>query len=66
MKAKKIQKRLVLNKQTITTIGKDEMSHIQAGDTPTFVYNFNFTPFASFVQFCRQDAEDKKPSVILC
>ena len=66
MKSKKIQKKLVLNKQTISTIGKDEMAHIQAGDIPTFVYDFNFTPFASFVKFCKEEADDKRPSYILC
>lgn len=31
MKTKKIQKKLQLNKQTITTLRKDEMSDVKAG-----------------------------------
>lgn len=40
MKTKKIQKKLELNKQTIATLGRDEMADVKAGC---------FTPFTPWI-----------------
>ncbi len=51
MKTKKIQKKLALNKQTIATLGREEMSDVKAGCFTPFT---PFTPIISIILHCEQ------------
>jgi len=53
MKTKKIQKRLELNKQTIATLGKDEMSDVKAGCFTPFT---PWTPIITAILHCETKA----------
>lgn len=56
MKTKKIQKKLELNKQTIATLGRDEMSDVKAG---CFTPITPFTPIITIIMNCG-DTENTK------
>ncbi|MCX6582279.1 MAG: class I lanthipeptide [Candidatus Aminicenantes bacterium] len=52
MKTKKIQKKLELNKQTIATLGREEMSDVKAGCFTPFT---PLTPVITIILHCNKD-----------